>query len=229
MKISFCVPCMDRLNDLERAMPHMIAAANASPPVEIALLDYNTHDALFAFARRQHGLAAGNELSYSRYAGREHYHLAHAWNLAVLASSGEYVAVMGADAMPSPQYVVEARKLIADGCIWIRGPHYKGIVIMQRSEFIDAGGYDERFEFYGGEDKELEARLRRRGGKFGLLPDGLVRTLRTGEADKTANFRLKLSKSEMMALGKAIRDENNARGLLVANEGQAWGQWSRRP
>ncbi|MHC4544796.1 MAG: galactosyltransferase-related protein, partial [Planctomycetota bacterium] len=170
-------------------------------------------------------LIKDTELVYNRYTGRDYYHIAHAYNLAVLASSGEYVAIMGADAILSPDYVIEARKLIADDCVWMRGRHYKGILVCQRQEFIDAGGYDERFEFYGGEDKDLELRLMRRGKKFGLMPDNLVCTLRTSDPDKIVNYRLPLTKWEMMKRGSLIRSENAANAVMVANEGVEWGQW----
>ena len=131
---------------------------------------------------------------------------------------------MGTDAVLAPAYIAAARELIADGAVWMRAKDYKGILVIQRQEFIDAGGYDERFEFYGGEDKDLEARLRRRGAKFGLMPQGLVRTLHTPNSEKTRNYRLPLTKGEMMQRGAEIRAENNERGVLVANEGQEWGQ-----
>jgi hypothetical protein len=55
-------------------------------------------------------LEPGVMLSCVRYTGRDHYHLAHAYNLAVRASVGEYVAVMGADAVLSKDYVRTARQ-----------------------------------------------------------------------------------------------------------------------
>ena len=227
MKISICIPCMNRTYDLERTMPYLIDVANASPPVEIAVLNYNSQDDLERYMQGVIKTADldGSGIVYNRYTGRVHYHMAHAYNLAVMTSSGDYITIMGADAIPSEEFVVEARRLIADGCVWMRGRHYKGIMTIQRQEFIDAGGFDEQFEFYGGEDKELEARLTRRGSKFGLMPDGLVRALRTGNKAKVQNYRLPLSKREMMVRGRKIRDENNAAGLLVANSGQGWGQW----
>lgn len=227
MLISFCIPCMNRIGDLKTALPSMILAANASPPVEIAVLDYNSEENVAeALGDAWMQLVERNTLVCAKYASRDHYHIAHAWNLAVKASSGDYIVIMGADAIPAENYVIEARKLIDDGCIWMRGPYYKGILACQREEFVAAGGFDERFEFYGGEDKDLELRLRRRGSKFGLMPDKLVYTLRTSNAAKVKNFRLPLSKREMMQMNSDIRTENIAAGVLVANEGKKWGTWA---
>lgn len=221
MLISLCIPCMNRTYDLRRTLPRMMTAAEASPPVEVAILDYNSSDGLEAYVSQ-----FGKAITYTRYEGRGYYHIAHAWNLAVRCSRGEYVALMGADALLAEGYISALRRYIDHGAVWIRGRHYKGIICIRRAEFIAAGGYDEQFEFYGGEDKELEARLKRRGAQFGLLSDDLVFTLKTPNPDKVANYRLPLTKREMMERGTAIRHKNDAAGLLVANKGRQWGRWN---
>jgi len=198
----------------------MLKAARASPPVEIAILDYNSKDGL-----KEYLDPFGNAITYTRYTGRWYYHIAHAWNLAARCSAGEYIVFAGADALIAEGYFATLRRLISEGAIWIRGRHYKGIICVQHAEFVAAGGYDERFEFYGGEDKELEARLRRRGAPFALLPDDLVYTLKTSNEDKVSNYRLNLTKREMMERGAQIRAENAAAGLMVANEYRLWGAW----
>lgn len=220
MIISLCIPCMNRAHDLKRTMPHTLAEAESSPPIEVCVLDYNSQDDLADFI--------GEGISYHHYTGRDHYHMAHAYNLAMKLSIGEYIVIMGADAIIKNGYIKAIRELIEDGCIWMRGRHKKGIVCCQREEFVNAGGYDERFEFYGGEDKDLEHRLRRRGGKFGLVPDGMVDTIITPNSQKLKNYRVRISKREMILHNKAIRDQNNAEGVLVANEGREWGAWKQR-
>jgi hypothetical protein len=202
----------------------MAAAADASPPVEIAVLDFNSRESLADWIN---GLAweprNGNILTFSRYEGHRHYHMALAYNMAVRRSHGEWVAVMGTDAMLAEGYVIALRELIAKGVDFVRSRSYRGIIAISRDEFIAAGGYDERFEFYMGEDKELEARLRRRGLKLGLLPNGLVGVRRTPERLKLENYASTLTKREMMEFGARIRKANAKAGLLVANEGMEWG------
>ena len=218
MLISLCIPAMNRLHDLRRTLPRSIKAGIASEPVEVVVLDYNSSDGLDGWLRLFNG-----PITHKCYRGGEHYRMAHAYNLAVKASAGEYVVVMGADAVLAEGYVPALRELIADGCMWMRARKCKGIVCIWRSEFYMMGGYDERFWGYMGEDKELEARLRRRGAKFGLVPDGLVSVLRTGARAKLANFGSELTKREMMTLGTKLRRENEVAGLVVANEGAEWG------
>lgn len=217
--ISLCVPIMNRLHDLRQTLPLIIQTAKASRPAEIVILDYNSTDGLREFVRTKYGI------KYFRYEGHEHFRMAHARNLAAKCCTGEYIVEVCADAVLHVAYVGVLRMLIADGCVWMRPRHFKGIVCVQRAEFMAAGGYDERFVLYGGEDKELEARLKRRGSKFGLVPDGLVGVIRTSDKDKLANYGSSLTKREMMQEGARIRKENAKAKLLVANEGREWGMW----
>ena len=225
MIISVCIPCMGRTHDLRVTMPHIIEAANASPPVEIMVLDYNSQDGLGEYieqVRAGQTLIDANTLSYSRYTGRDYYHMAHAWNLCVKTTFGEYIVIMGTDTIPDDRYFTAVRMLIADGCVWMHGKTLEGILVCKRDEFLAAGGYDERFEFYGPEDKDLEERLVRRGGKFGLLPD-LLRVIPTAKADKTANYRI-TSRHATKKLMVPVYNENRRTGALVVNEGRVWGE-----
>lgn len=226
MLVSLCVPVHNRSDDLRHSLPFMVDAANASPPAEISILDYASTDRVLETAMLTGPLHDGVSLVYHRYSGRSYFHKAHAFNLAVLSGTGAYRVLLGADACPEPGYIPALRRLIERGCVWMRGPHLKGIVCISADEFVACGGYDERFEFYGPEDRDLEARLLRRGATFGLLPDGLMHVIVTPDEEKIKNYRLPLSKREMSALGHAILDENNASGALVANAGQEWGRWN---
>ena len=218
MLISFCIPIHNRLHDLKQTAPYLIVAAQASPPVEIVTLDYGSTDGLTDYVK---GLP---DVTHHRF-NSDYFHKAHAFNLAILASKGEYFVLLGADAYPAKKYIQVIRDLIAQGCIWMRANELRGIIACRREEFIEAGGYDERFEFYGPEDRDLDLRLQRRGGKFGLVPIGLMNVIPTTNGDKVKNFRLKLSKPEMSRLMRPIFEENTANGVLIANQGRAWGQW----
>jgi hypothetical protein len=121
---------------------------------------------------------------------------------------------------------VYARELISQGCVWARGSHYKGIILCQRAEFEAAGGYDERFEFYGPEDRDLEDRLTRRGAKMGLFCDGMISVMPTPNEKKIANYRLKMGKEAMSRMMRPIYEENKQAGALTVNEGKEWGVWT---
>jgi hypothetical protein len=211
-------------------MPHLIAAANTSPPVEIMILDYNSPDDLADYTSdviENDSLIDGNFIAYAKYTGCPYYRMAHARNLSVLASSGEYIVILSADIYPVVEFVEMIRGMIeASGYVWIRGNKYRGAIVCKRQEFIVLGGYDERFEFYGPEDRDLEMRLCRLGGKFGLLPPGLLHVIPTPDSEKVKNYRLNLSKAEMSRLMLPAFEENEADGVIVANQGGEWGQWT---
>ena len=201
-------------------MPTWIEAANMSPPVEIALLDYNTYGGLPSSIILRSGI-----ISYRRYTGRDYYHMAHARNLSVLMSRGDYIMIMSADILLDKDVIAKIRDEINKGSNWILFKNYEGVIVIPRQEFIDAGGYDERFEFYGPEDRDLNDRLARRGNKRTVLTDG-VSVIQTPKAQKSLNYRLPISRKKMKNLMKPIYLENTENKALVANEGVEWGQWN---
>lgn len=227
MIISACIPCMNRTYDLKRTLPSIIRAANASPPVEILVLNYNSQDDLEEYIDkvRTRRFTKGVTLCYYKYTKRNYYHLAHAYNLSIRLSAGEYFAVIGTDSILSADYFKAIRKkLEEDDYVWLYNKVYGGIIVCQKREFVEAGGYDERFEMYGPEDKELELRLHRRGGKMGILPPGLLEMIETSRKAKFANYdraRIGGRKKRM----RAIYLENKENNVLVVNRGKDWGAW----
>jgi len=216
--ISLCVPVHNRTFDLKMVMPGWIEAANNSPPVEIVVLDYNSTDDLYEYIQSLNN----QNITYRKYSGRSYYHMAHARNLSVLASSGEYVSIMSADIYVTTNFISTLREKIATGCVWMYGRH-AALITLKRDEFIAAGGYDERFEFYGPEDKDLNDRLRRRG----LVPCWFPNVFgynKTFDEEKTKNYRLKITRREMAEMMYVIYRENIANKVLVANP-NGWGSW----
>jgi len=222
---------MNRSYALKKTMPFMLDEANSSPPVEICVLDYNSRDDLIEFVKETKAtakLGGGSMISLHHFAGRDHYHLAHANNLCIRLSAGEYFVTGGTDGVFRYGYVNTLRELIGEGCVWMRGRYKKGIICCQKNEFVKAGGFDERFEFYGGDDRELESRLIRRGNRPCLVPDGMVGTVRTPKQYQIENYRGNMTKKEMCIRARRIRDENDRNEVLVVNEGMEWGASSCR-
>lgn len=226
MIISLCVPCMNRTYDLKKVMPSWIKAANASPPVEIVVLDYNSQDDLQEYvdkARDELDITSGNRLICPKYDRREYFHMAHARNLSVLSSAGDYVVCSCADIGLAENFFEVVRSLINTGAVWMRPSRYRGVVVVKREEFIDAGGYDERFEFYGPEDNDLEERLFRRKGKFAEYPWRLLDPITTLKEDKFKNYRIK-SRLKIKNAMRPFYEENKANQVLRVNK-DGWGKW----
>lgn len=229
MLISLCIPNRNRTYDLKYIMPRLLDAAATSPPVEIVVVDYNSTDDLhqYMMSVMEMPIDRSIRLVYRKYTGRDYYHMAHARNLSVLAASGEYFVILSADIWIDPEFLPAVRKLIAENqYVWMEGTRYKGVICCRRQEFIAAGGYDERYEFYGPEDRDLALRLYRRGGKTAYLPSQYVHVIQTPDEVKVQGYRLPISKREMSRRMARIYEENNkVNEILVANEGVPWGRW----
>lgn len=222
--ISYCLPCHKRTEDLLAAWPSVVAAANASPPVEIVLVDYANDQPLPD--QWSDVCTAENRLRVVVYRGREHYHMAHARNLSIRAATGDYILIASADFLPTPELFTDIRQQIAQsGAVWLEPSSERlvGAICVKRDELIAAGGYDERFEFYGPEDKELNARLRRRGLSRAQYSAAFLSLIPTPDAKRVQNYRLPLGKRSMHEDGMRAYLDNEARGVLVVNEGIDWG------
>lgn len=219
MLISICVPCHNRTYDLKKTLPSWMDAARVSLPVEIVVLDYNSPDDLQEYAKSMGVLCP-------KYTGRNYYHMAHARNLSVLASHGEWVVEMNADSLMSSDFIIRIRELLKIFTGWITVHNNEGVMVMQKLDFIDAGGYDERFEFYSPEDKDLSARLARRGLSKVVFPSYCAPIIKTPDSEKIKNYRLPLSKKDMAKIMSPIYKDNIKNNILIANEGKEWGQWT---
>ncbi len=224
MIISYCIPYRDRSDDLNQALPTVIRAAELSPPVEIVILDYGS----------QKELNLG--IDYSEESPKfslkiikcpaPYYHMAHARNLSMLAGGGEYLVATCADVLLHVNFFRYIRDRIEqNNLVFMYGDiKYPGIVVCRKDEFVDSGGYDERFEFYGPEDKDLQARLKRRGGSSELIPDHLIGLIPTPDKKKVENYRLNISKHSMHKMMMPFYEENIRNNAIITNIGIEWGK-----
>jgi len=234
MLLTFCMACHRREADLYAALPFVVAAANASPPVEIIVVDYANEQPL-VLDRYEDDLMEPNRFVVVTYRGRSHYHTTHARNLSIRHSRGDYVVTAMCDICPKPGYFALLRTRIEEtGATLLlpwaaprrRWPRttMPGMIVCRRDELVAAGGFDERMEFYGGEDKELGERLLRRGAPSDVYPEAAeLDMIPTPNPVRVANFRLSIGKGAMMRLSNQIRYDNGQQGLLVVNEGHDWG------
>jgi len=225
--ISICIPCMNRTYDLKKTMPHIIECANASPPVEILVLNYGSRDDLDEYMEavwKTGQLAKGNFLSYVKFP-TTYYHVAHAHNLSALASRGKFIVPFLADLIPSIEFISFVRDCLEtdEDLVWMGTTH--SVIVCKRKEYIASGGYDERFEFYSPGWEDLNMRLRRRGGKYKEYPRWLCcGGYITPPEEKWKHFRPGMSRLEMGKAMQHIFAANQKGCVLVVNEGKIWGQ-----
>ena len=235
MIISLCIPCMNRTYNLKQTLPSIIKSANASPPVEITILNYSSTDDLESYLEeinKTEKLVNGNTFNFIKLFDRKYYHSAHARNLTVLASEGEYIIQLDTEAIPSEKFIKYIReRLELEKFVWMCEGRIGRYVVIKRQEFIDTGGYDERFNVYSPEDKDLCLRMHRRGGKFEVFPPNFLSEIPTSNKEKLENLDQEPHKNKgiwikraMFRAMKPYYEENIANGVLVVNK-EGWGKW----
>jgi len=226
MLISLCTAVMNRLDDLRLTMPARIRAANESPPVRIGIYDYSSTDGLSEYMDELMEiaqLAPGNSIAYAYTSGKKYMHITKAWNAAIISFQSEYFIKVDADTIIMPGYINAVREQIEEGAIWGNGEKYLNSLFCKLDYFIKIGGYDERFEFYGPDDKDFLRRLALNGGKRGELPRGLLEQIYTPDDKKVINYRVKGTKHSLSRQMRHIYEENMRNEVMVANVGEDWG------
>ncbi len=211
------------MEDVKLSLVEVIKAAKRSPPIEIAILDYGSDDGLEEYIESLPQLNHGNSIKYTRPADYKCYHMAHARNLSMLAGSGDYLVGANADNLISGYFFHVIRNLIDLGAIWIIPEPWSSLLIIQKEEFISCGGFDERFEFYGPEDKEIVERLQRRGKRHKKYSRALIGAIYTPNEKKMSGYRLKVMKRTAHKRGMKILVENRDKNILVVNP-NGWGK-----
>jgi len=213
---SYCIPIRNRKADLVVALPTVLAAVCLETSVEVVVLDYGSTDGLCNYVWPLTEDWGG--LRYIRHEA-EYYHMAWARNLAMRAGLGRYLISTNADTLLAPSYfqVLKEVALRTDCDVMRAGKHINGVLAVKRDEFWRSGGFDERFEFYGPEDKDFVARLERRGLSMEYYDPHLLGKIPTPDNVKVEGYRLPLSKREMAKKMHAVYEENKTRGVLVAN------------
>ena len=210
MLVSYTLPCHKRESDLLKVLPSVIAAAEKAPPVEIIVVDYGNPEPL--------QLPEGVRVVRVE---RQHFHMAHARNVGIKAATGEIIVAFLADIAVRGDFFSRVREALTyHANMFLKQWE---IFAFRREQILEAGGFDERFEFYGPEGKELVERLGRRGHYPVGFHRGLISQIPTPDDMKVQHYRLHMSKHEMHQVGMSIWRANTKEQLMVANEGQLWG------
>jgi glycosyltransferase involved in cell wall biosynthesis len=247
--ISLCIVVMNRTDDLKKTLPVTIEMAKASPPVEIVILDYDSKDDLVDYLK-----TIDYPITYAKSPNHKYFSISHSRNCAVKASSGDYIVIQDADIILKKDTIPTWRKLLDDyNTVWLieEGRYLKEeirgmgkltggrLLVCQRNEFLKMGGYDERFNLCGPEDKDICMRLYRRGAKVATYSRRLIDEIKTRQHRKIANLdkekyralvpeeitnKVSYTKLLMQRAMREIYLDNCAKVVLVANEGKEWGQ-----
>ncbi len=178
MKIAFCTTCKGRTGHIERTLPqNLLDNADYADAVFI-VLDYNSPDHLLHYLsvnHREH-IESGRLKVYS-YGGKHPFRMAHAKNMAHrlgIMAGADVLVNMDADNFTGPGFASYIAREFEQGDVFLwarmiqegaeRTPRgISGRIAVSTRAFINAGGYDERFETWSPDDKDFNTRLRRLG------------------------------------------------------------------
>jgi len=167
MKISFCTTCKGRLWQLSQTYVQNIEQALFEhDEVEFVLVNYWSPDDLDVWVSKT--LEWASELiTYVRLENPLPWHVCKAKNMAHSAATGDVLCNLDADNFLGEGYVTRVTREVHQGLASrLVGCHSNGgRIAVHRDDFFSIGGYDEGLAPMGGEDHDLEARLRAYGVK----------------------------------------------------------------
>jgi hypothetical protein len=186
-RIAFVTTCKGRTPHLRQTLPKNLADAASYPNAVFVVLDYGDADGLPAYVKTAHSaeLASGR-LVYYRHDNGSTFHVAHAKNMAArcgMLEGAEILVTLDADNFTGAgfaQFVADALRepgvrpgvFLCPNYALIKSlPHgalrpargYAGRLAVWTQTFVKAGGYDEVFNTWRGEDIDMNFRLQRMG------------------------------------------------------------------
>ena len=179
--IVFSTTCKGRAQHIEQTLPLNMRDNADYPDCKFLILNYNSPDNLLDYLVTEHksALKSGRLVVYSTAVSGP-FHMGNAKNMAhrcAMLEGADVLVTLDADNFTGPGFA----QFIADN---FRGngtfmcPDFEtikndpanrpargfaGRLAISPQDFIKAGGYDERFDTWRGEDMDLIARLRRMG------------------------------------------------------------------
>lgn len=174
--VAFCTTCRGRAQHLEISLPRNLADNARYPNAKFIILDYNSDDHLIAYLQTHHAaeLAAGRLVVYT-YPEASIFRMAHAKNMAHrcgLLEGADILMNLDADNFTGPNFAeYVARQFEAEPNAFLFSKMMPGLlprgisgrIAISSHAFLNSGGYNEKYETWGPDDKDFNARLTRLG------------------------------------------------------------------
>lgn len=173
--IVFCTTCKGRAQHVEQTLPRNIADNADYHNCKFVVLDYGSQDHLARYLRSSHAddITSGKLVVYTTMQSR--FRMAHAKNMAHrcgMIERADIIVNLDADNLTGRGFAsYVAGQFASDDQIflWSRmipGVLSRGIsgrIVVTPQAFLKAGGYDEKYDTWGPDDKDFNARLQRLG------------------------------------------------------------------
>jgi hypothetical protein len=181
--IAFCITCRGRAAHLKRTLPQNLAD---NPRARFIVLDYSSDDDLMEYLSS----LTSARLSVYQYPGQKLFRMAHAKNMVhrcALLEGADILVNLDADNTTAAGFedyiegIVTPFDYLATGPIVPGRRGVSGRIALHRYTFLNVGGYDERFDTWAPDDKDLNHRLQRMGYWAHIIPDKYLHCIKHGD------------------------------------------------
>ena len=191
--LTVIVTCMGRLHHMRQSLPLLVL----QPGIRCIVVDYGCPDRVGDWTEQNFP-----EVDVVRAGPVTHFNVAKARNLGARHARAPWLCFMDADTLVAPGFMQQRMDALREKCFYRAEPcpqELVGLVICPRADFEKIGGYDEVFEGWACEDRDLYARLRRSGctplsfaaeSLQPLVHDDTQRTRHHGVADRFLSLRI---------------------------------------
>ena len=227
MELSFCITCMNRIDQIKKTLITNLFDNN-NPNVEFILVDFNSSDGLKEYIYTNQIIKKyldKKQLKYFFTDKLKYWHASIAKNTAHKLASGNivvnldcdnYIGKDGADILID-KFKNKGENIIISQTSQIYGSGTAGRISLTKKNFIKLGGYDEQFYPMGYQDTDLIERAVRFNIKFIHLNKNNVAILNSKEK-AIENCNTKIEYNTMNNTNKLLSSINIENNQLVANK-----------
>jgi glycosyltransferase involved in cell wall biosynthesis len=177
--LTFVLTCKGRLPHLQQSLP----LVTAQPDVNTVVVDVACPQQSANWVR-----AHAPGVTVLQVHDAAPFNVARARNLGARAATTPWLCFLDSDSLLSPAFSKTVLPLLQNGTYWQADAHdhdLAGLVVCPTQTFNAIGGYDETFEGWGCEDRDLSLRLRLAGCARRQLPPNLVHALTHDDTTRT--------------------------------------------
>ena len=174
--MTFITTCKNRLAHLKETLPLMVKQSFS----EVIVVDYGCEQGTSNWVAE-----AAPDAKVVRVLDDPRFSLARARNIGAMNAGGELLCFIDADMRLEMDLGKWAQENVQPGCFYVSGQpkvfELCGFLICSRSMFEQAGGYDEAYRGWGGEDGDLLERLEMAGHVRSPLPEEALTAITHGD------------------------------------------------
>lgn len=163
MKVSFCVTNRNRLEHAKKTIPRNLEMLRSFENTEMVLLNYGSEEDLDGWVREElKDWILSGKLIYGSTKHPKTFRMAHAKNCSHLMATGNIVVNLDSDNWLSYSFiklVLDTFKLHVNPIVKGSGPGLGGRIGVRKDVFQFVGGYDERLDSWGYDDKDFFDRV----------------------------------------------------------------------